>query len=137
MSQNTNPPMPGNEAQWQAARAGTPDEGAAAPASAEAVAGQEGSDAKGGRPSNLVLAGAGSLLAVLAFLGGTAVGHAWDGTSTQQNQFGGPGGGGRQFPGQQGQQGQVPGQQGQVPGQGTAPGQGNQPSTGTGQTQTS
>ncbi|WP_433163230.1 hypothetical protein [Kribbella sp. CA-247076] len=75
------------------------------------------------RPSNLALAGAGSLLAVLAFLGGTAVGHAWDGSTTQQNQFGGPGGG-RQFPGQQGQQGQVPGQQGQAPGQQGQPGQG-------------
>ncbi len=137
MTQNTNPPMPGNEAQWQAARAGTPDDSAAA-ASAEAVAGHKESGAKaGGRPSNLVLAGAGSLLAVLAFLGGTAVGHAWDGSSTQQNQFGGPGGGGRQFPGQQGQQGQVPGQgmNGQGQDQGSVPG--NQPSTGTGQTQTS
>ncbi|MDX6258549.1 MAG: hypothetical protein QOH84_237 [Kribbellaceae bacterium] len=77
------------------------------------------------RPSGLVLAGAGSLLAVLAFLGGTAVGHAWGGSgATTPTQFG-PGGGGRQFPGQQGQ---VPGQ-GTVPGQGqqgTVPGQGRQ-----------
>jgi hypothetical protein len=52
------------------------------------------------RPSGLVLAGAGSLVAVLAFLGGMAVGHAWDGSSTTPTQFGGPGGGGfRQFPG--------------------------------------
>ncbi|MFG1816263.1 hypothetical protein ACGFIF_21085 [Kribbella sp. NPDC049174] len=134
MTQNTNPPA--NEAQWQAARAGTPDE----PAPAAGHQAEEGKGKGDGRPSNLVLAGAGSLLAVLAFLGGTAVGHAWDGSSTQQNQFGGPGGGGgRQFPGQQGQQGQVPGQgtNGQGQGQGTVPGQGNQPSTGTGQTQTS
>jgi hypothetical protein len=40
-----------------------------------------------------VLAGAGSILAVLAFLGGMAVGHSWDGSSNQQGQFGGPGGG--------------------------------------------
>ena len=40
-----------------------------------------------------MLAGAGSILAVLAFLGGMAVGHSWDGTSNQQGQFGGPGGG--------------------------------------------
>jgi hypothetical protein len=46
------------------------------------------------RPGNVVLAGAGSVLAVLAFLGGMAVGHSWDGTSNQQNQFGGPGRGG-------------------------------------------
>ncbi|MEV5960192.1 hypothetical protein AB0L70_00430 [Kribbella sp. NPDC051952] len=82
----------------------------------------------GKRPSTVVLAGAGSVLAVLAFLGGMAVGHSWDGTSTQQNQFGGPGGG--QFPGQRGTgqngtgqngfgQGQGSnGQQGTVPGQG-------------------
>ena len=55
---------------------------------------------KDNRPSGLVLAGAGSLVAVLAFLGGMAVGHAWDGSSTTPTQFGGPGGGGfRQFPG--------------------------------------
>ncbi|TDD15380.1 hypothetical protein E1218_31585 [Kribbella turkmenica] len=88
-----------------------------------------------GRPGNLALAGAGSVLAVLAFLGGTAVGHAWDGPATQQDQFGGQGGG-RQFPGQQGQQGQAPGQQGQVPGQqGQAPGQGGTGQDDTGQTQ--
>jgi hypothetical protein len=94
--------------------------------------------AAGSRPSGLVLAGAGSLLAVLAFLGGTAVGHAWGGSSgTTPTQFG-PGGGGRQFPGQQGQ---VPGQgpQGTVPGQGqgqgTVPGQGQQSAPG--QTRTS
>jgi len=62
----------------------------------------------------MVLAGAGSLLAVLAFLGGMAVGHAWDGSSTTPNQFGGPGGF-RQFPGngQNGVPGQQQGQQGQ------------------------
>lgn len=60
-----------------------------------------------GKPTGLVLAGAGSLLAVLAFLGGTAVGHAWGGSAgTGQTQFGGPGGG------------QFPGQGGQFPGQG-------------------
>jgi hypothetical protein len=100
-----------------------------------------------------MLAGAGSALAVLAFLGGTAVGHAWDGTGTQQNQFGGPGGG-RQFPGQgqgfgqgQGTTGQGQGttgqNQGTNPSQGqgqgtTGQGQSTQPGTGTsGQTQTS
>ena len=84
----------------------------------------------GGRPSNLVLAGAGSLLAVLAFLGGTAVGHALGRHLTQQNQFGGPGGGGRHSPGQgqgtgQGPQGpQNPGRTGHGPtqqGQGVSP----------------
>jgi hypothetical protein len=100
-------------------------------------------EAGGKRPSTVVLAGAGSVLAVLAFLGGMAVGHSWDGTSTQQNQFGGPGGG--QFPGQRGGPGtgqngfgQGQGSNGQ---QGTVPGQGTQPGTGTqspdGQTQTS
>jgi hypothetical protein len=100
--------------------------------------------AGGSRPSGLVLAGAGSLLAVLAFLGGTAVGHAWGGASGTTPTQGGPGGGFRQFPGQQGQvpgQGTVPqqGQQRTVPGQGqqgTVPGQG-QPSTVPGQTRTS
>ncbi|GAB3817737.1 hypothetical protein [Kribbella italica] len=74
-------------------------------------------------PSGLALAGAGSVLAVLAFLGGTAVGHAWgDGAAgNEQTQFGGPGGGGmRQFPGNQqpgqGTQQQDPNQQ-QQPGQ--------------------
>jgi hypothetical protein len=170
---STHPGAPGNETQWQAARAGnagTPDDTTAIPTTSDAAGGplpgagstaaQQEDDGKGqgdGRPSNLVLAGAGSLLAVLAFLGGTAVGHAWDGFNTQQNQ-GGPGGGGRQFPGFPGQQGQVPGQgttgqgQGTVPGQGqgatgqgqgttgqgqgTVPDQGAQPSTDTGQTQT-
>jgi hypothetical protein len=142
-------PLPG-----AAGSAGSAAQGGSAPAGAyggvygEPAAAQQAGARNGegdSRPSNLVLAGAGSLLAVLAFLGGTAVGHAWDGFNTQQNQ-GGPGGG-RQFPqfpaqqGQQGQQGQVPGQgmngQGQGTtgqGQGTVPGQ---PSTGTGQTQTS
>ncbi|GAA0578228.1 hypothetical protein HPO96_14260 [Kribbella sandramycini] len=55
------------------------------------------------RPKGAVLAGAGSLIAVLAFLGGMAVGHSWDGTSTEQGQFGGPDGRFRQMPGQQGQ----------------------------------
>jgi hypothetical protein len=96
-----------NESQYQAARAGTtfpPVE----------QANPEGR-------SNRMLAGAGSLLAVLAFLGGMAVGHSWDGSSNQQNQFGGPGTGfrgGQQQPGQQ----QVPGQQ-QLPGQQQVPGQ--------------
>lgn len=77
-------------------------------------------------PSGLALAGAGTVLAVLAFLGGTAVGNAWgDGTAgNEQTQFGGPGGGGmRQFPGNQ------------QPGQGTQqdPNQQQQP----GQTRTS
>jgi hypothetical protein len=64
----------------------------------------------------LALAGAGSVLAVLAFLGGTAVGHAWGSGSdgTEQTQFGGPGGGRmRQFPGNQ----QNPGTQQQDPNQ--------------------
>jgi hypothetical protein len=78
-----------------------------------------------GRPSGLVLAGAGSLLAVLAFLGGTAVGHAWGGSGdSQQQQF--PGGGFRQFPGQ----GTQPGQ-GSQQGQGNQQGQGTQPGLGT------
>jgi hypothetical protein len=69
-------------------------------------------------PSGLLLAGAGSVLAALAFLGGTAVGHAWGTGSAgnEQTQFGGPGGGGmRQFPGNQQN---LPNQQNQ-PGQGT------------------
>jgi len=96
-----------------------------------------------------MLAGAGSLLAVLAFLGGMAVGHSWDGTANQQNQFGGPGGGFPPFPGQgngqgntgQGNTGQGNTGQGILPGQGNLPGQGTQPGTGNqnsdGQTQTS
>ncbi|RZT12697.1 hypothetical protein EV649_7062 [Kribbella sp. VKM Ac-2569] len=72
------------EAQFQAAQAAQSN-----PATPPA---QEPEVTKGGRPSNLVLAGAGSILAVLAFLGGMAVGHSWDGTSNQQGQFGGPGG---------------------------------------------
>jgi hypothetical protein len=106
----------------------------------------------GGKPNGLMLAGAGSLLAVLAFLGGTAVGHAWGSSSgggTQQGQFGGPGGGGfgqGQGQGQGNQQGpgtqqQNPGtqqgqgaQQNQVPG---APNSGNLPGQSTdGQAQT-
>jgi hypothetical protein len=80
-----------------------------------------------GKPTGLALASAGSLLAVLAFLGGTAVGHAWGGTSsTDQTPFGGPGGGRfRQFPGQTQNgtgQGTVPGQQ-QLPGQQQGTGQ--------------
>ncbi|GAA1679279.1 hypothetical protein GCM10009745_23820 [Kribbella yunnanensis] len=70
-------------------------------------------------PSGKVLAGAGSLVAVLAFLGGMAVGHAWDGSSSGTTQFGGPGGGGfRQLPGNG---------QGGVPGQQVQPGQQGQP----------
>ena len=59
---------------------------------------------KTGRASGLALAGAGCLLAALAFLGGTAVGHAWgsSGSGTEQTQFNGPGGGFRQPPGQPG-----------------------------------
>jgi hypothetical protein len=73
------------EAQFQAAQAAQ-NNPAAPPAQQPEVA--QGS----GRPSNLMLAGAGSILAVLAFLGGMAVGHSWDGTTNQQSQFGGPGG---------------------------------------------
>lgn len=133
------------ENQWQAARAASnpPAPPPAHPSAPPAHLGTPqaagvGEGKSGGRPGNLMLAGAGSLLAVLAFLGGMAVGHSWDGTPTQQNQFG-PGGG-RQFPGQgNGQggagQGTVPGQQGQ----GTQPGTGTQPGSGSsgGQTQTS
>ena len=121
MTQNPNYQLGATpEDQWQTARAsagpapqptGPVPQSGGEPA-AESVA------TGGGRPSNLRLAGAGGLLAVLAFLGGMAVGHSWDGTSNQQNQFGGPGGG------------QFPGRQGQFPGQGTGQGQGN---TGQGQ----
>jgi hypothetical protein len=117
----------------------------AAPA---AVAGKGRWRSSDGKPTGLALAGAGSLLAVLAFLGGTAVGHAWGGsTGTDQTQFGGPGGGGRfrQLPGQTvpgqggtGQGGTGQGQGGTGQGQGTLPNQqgqgtvpGTQPSTGT------
>lgn len=92
-----------------------------------------------GRPGNLVLAGAGSILAVLTFLGGMAVGHSWDGSSNQQGQFGGPGGGFRGGPGQSNTTGQNGtgqngtgqngvGQDGSGIGQGngTDPGQGSQ-----------
>lgn len=75
---------------------------------------------KEARPSGKVLAGAGSLVAVLAFLGGMAVGHAWDGSSTGTTT--GPGGGFRQFPGQGTGQGGGPGQQVQ-PGQQVPQGQ--------------
>ncbi|WP_371405667.1 hypothetical protein OHA10_08770 [Kribbella sp. NBC_00662] len=111
------------EAQWQAAKAAQPGP-APEPPAAHAPAPDAAPSTK--RPSNVALAGAGSILAVLAFLGGMAVGHSWDGTSTQQNQFGGPGGGGfgRGF------QGQGNGQ-GLQPGQGTLPGQGTQQQPGT------
>lgn len=118
------------EAQWQAAKAAQPGPApeppaahAPAPDAAHAPAPDAAPSTK--RPSNVVLAGAGSILAVLAFLGGMAVGHSWDGTSTQQNQFGGPGGGGfgRGFQGQGNGQGNG---QGTQPGQGTLPGQGTQ-----------
>lgn len=107
------------EQQWLAARQGDAVPGAPAPGGKP-----KSSD---GKPNGLILAGAGSLLAVLAFLGGTAVGHAWgSGGATQQTQF--PGGG--RFPQGQLPNGQVPG--GQVPGgQPTQPGQQTQPSTGT------
>jgi hypothetical protein len=109
--------------------------GAANAVPAEATAARKGK-AGDGRPSNLMLAGAGTLLAVLAFLGGTAVGHAWGSSgATDQTQL--PGGGRfRQFPGQGQQPGQgtVPGQ-GNQQGQGTVPGQGTQPGTGTQQGQ--
>ncbi|GAA1549408.1 hypothetical protein GCM10009804_02350 [Kribbella hippodromi] len=107
--------------------------GYAAPAAPSGAAAQAGGSAPtqaptggatGKRPSTVVLAGAGSVLAVLAFLGGMAVGHSWDGTSNQQGQFGGPGGGFR---------GGFPNQgngNGTFPGQGTGQGQG---STGQGQ----
>lgn len=150
MTQNTNPPTPEGPTHRFTNHPPAPSP-STHPGDA-AVAGQQAGEGTGrgdGRPSNLVLAGAGSLLAVLAFLGGTAVGHAWDGFNTQQNQFGGPGGGGRQFPGQNGQfpgqgttgqgQGTTGQNQGTFPGQGQGqgivPNQGNQP--GTGQTQTS
>lgn len=81
---------------------------------------------KGGRPSTLMLAGAGSILAVLAFLGGMAVGHSWDGTSNQQGQFGDPGGGFR---------GGFPQGNGQGNGQGTGLGQGTLPNQSQGGTQ--
>jgi hypothetical protein len=71
------------EAQFQAAQAAQNNPPAQQPEVAQ----------PGGRPSNLMLAGAGSILAVLAFLGGMAVGHSWDGTSNQQGQFGGMRGG--------------------------------------------
>lgn len=67
-------------------------QGAVPPGGPAAPAGAPG-DGDSGRPSTLALAGAGSILAVLAFLGGMAVGHSWDGTSNQQGQFTGPGGG--------------------------------------------
>ncbi|MFC9693974.1 hypothetical protein ACFTSF_35855 [Kribbella sp. NPDC056951] len=72
------------------------------------------------RPNGKVLAGAGSLVAVLAFLGGMAVGHAWDGSSTGTTT--GPGGGFRQFPGQGTGQGGGAGQGGGT-GQQVPPGQ--------------
>jgi hypothetical protein len=93
-------------------------------APAEPSAAQSGTGDK--RPSTVVLAGAGSLLAVLAFLGGMAVGHSWDGTTNQQTQVPGgqfPRG---QFPGQGNGQGNVNGRvQGTVPGQGNVQGSGN------------
>ena len=107
------------EQQWLAARQGDAVPGAPAPGGK--------SKSSDGKPSGLILAGAGSLLAVLAFLGGTAVGHAWgSGGATQQTQF--PGGG--RFPQGQLPNGQVPG--GQQPGQqapGTVPS--TPPTTGT------
>lgn len=142
MTETTNP----NPQQWapqpqqpQAQQPQAPQGGAVpswvptAPAASTASAAEVGK--KDGRPSTLVLAGAGSLLAVLAFLGGTAVGHAWgsSGSGTGQTQFNGPGGGFRQLP----QQGQGQGQgQGQVPQQGQLPQQG-QGQTQPGQTKTS
>jgi hypothetical protein len=114
------------------------------PAGGHEAAGQAQAVTKGGkadgRPSGLVLAGAGSLLAVLAFLGGTAVGHAWGSSGgTGQTQFNGPGGGGfQQFPGQGTGQGTQPGQgtgQGTLPNQGTQQGQGTVPNQGTQQGQ--
>ena len=146
MSQST-------EAQFQAAQAAqnnpatSPQQPAGQQPSAQYSPPSEGvkrEGTKGGRPSNLMLAGAGSILAVLAFLGGMAVGHSWDGTSNQQGQFGGPGGGFRGgFPQGNGQgtgqgngfgQGTVPGQ-GQ--GQGTQQGQGTGTQQVPGQTRTS
>lgn len=79
------------ETQYQAARA----------ANEPSAPRTEDRSGDGPRPGRLVLAGAGSILAVLAFVGGMAVGHSWDGSSNQQGQFGGPGGGFRGgFPGQ-------------------------------------
>jgi len=101
--------VPGPTAHPEGGPAPVPHAEAAAAAPAA-----QGTGKAGGRPSNLVLAGAGSLLAVLAFLGGMAVGHSWDGTSNQQNQFGGPGDGGfGRFPGQGNGQGQGSTGQGQ------------------------
>ncbi|TCC43063.1 hypothetical protein [Kribbella sindirgiensis] len=119
------------EAQFQAAKAAQNNPAAPPAPPAQETEGTKG----GGRPSNLMLAGAGSIVAVLAFLGGMAVGHSWDGTSNQQGQFGG----GRGFPGgfQQGNgqgQGTLPGQ-GQ--GQRTQQGQGNGTQQVPGQTRTS
>lgn len=123
-SQSGVPPYPGVEQQ-----AGVPQ------APRGGVVGQAGVDQAGGkRPSNLVLAGAGSVLAVLAFLGGMAVGHSWDGSSNQQGQFGGPGGG-RGFPGNgqgfggQNRFGQNGTGQGNQQGSGTQQGGGNQQGT--------
>jgi hypothetical protein len=143
------------EAQFQAARiaqqpatAQPADAGQPAGVAPQAGTGQQVADVTvgGRRPSNLVLAGAGSLLAVLAFLGGMAVGHSWDGSSNQQGQFGGGGGRGG-FPGNGQGFGNGTGQNGTGQNgtgqngtgqngtqQGTVPGSGNQQQ---GQTQTS
>ena len=60
--------QPGPEAQWQAARSAGGPTPATQSSPASGPAAPEGAEAKGGRPSNLMLAGTGSLLAVLAFL---------------------------------------------------------------------
>ncbi|WP_143466086.1 hypothetical protein [Kribbella sp. ALI-6-A] len=96
MTENTNNPVPPT------------------PTPAPGWAAGDGSQRGFKKPSGLALAGAGSVLAALAFLGGTAVGHAWGSGSsgTEQTQFGGPGGRVRQFPGTQpGTQQQDPNQQ--------------------------
>jgi hypothetical protein len=122
MTHDTTP----TEQQWQAARQaaqpgqpgqlGQPDPGRVQPVGAHAK------ETLSGMPSGLVMAGAGTILAVLAFLGGTAVGHAWGSSgSTDPGQFGGPG---RFQNGQAPQQGQVPQQGGTQQGQGFQPGQG-------------
>lgn len=52
--------------------------------------GQQETQAPKGERNNLAIAGAGGILAILAFVAGTAVGHAWE--PTPATQTGGPGG---------------------------------------------
>lgn len=62
-----------------------PQQPPAAPHSAQAEA-----QAPKAERNNLAIAGAGGILAILAFVAGTAVGHAWE--PTPATQTGGPGG---------------------------------------------